>query len=455
MENPSHLRVPPQALEAEMSVLGGVLLDNAAIYRAIEIIDQADLYRESHRKIFGAMLELSNRREPCDLITLTEELKRTGSLDAAGGAAYLATLVDYVPTAANITYYCNIVKEKAVARNVLTIATKLATDAYSTDSSELLERAQRDLFTLATTNKQQSAVYVRDLNKEFIDTMQKRYEQKASLTGITTGLPDLDKITSGLQPSDLIIIAARPSMGKTVLGLNIAERAAKSGKTVVVFSLEMSKEQLMMRLAASMSGVDMQKMQTGRFLDTDWPQLQKASAIAHTLPLLVDDPPALNVTALRAKCLQLALQHDLDMIVIDYLQLMTSSKSKENRQQEISDISRSLKALAKELNVPIVALSQLNRSLEARNDKRPMMSDLRESGAIEQDADVIMFIYRESVYCEACKTDTCTDPDHDKSKAEVIIGKHRNGPLGTVNLIFNGANARFDSAAHPDRGAYA
>ena len=441
-----NVRIPPQSLEAEMSVLGAVLLENSALFRALDDLMTADFYRESHRRIFDAMLDLSERREPCDLVTLTETLKRRGDLDAAGGASYLATLVDYVPTAANVGHYSKIVKDKAVARAVLTTATRIAADAYESEPLELLEKAQHDLFALTQASRQQPGVFAKDLIKGFLGTLQRRYESKGSITGVPTGFPDLDSLTSGFQPSDLIIVAARPSMGKTVLGLNIAERAAIGGKTVAVFSLEMSKDQLMMRLAASLSGVGMHSMQSGTFRDVDWPKLQRAMSTLHTLPLVIDDTPALDPVALRAKCRQLASLHKLDMIVVDYLQLMTS-KAKENRQQEISEISRSLKALAKELNVPVVALSQLNRGLESRADKRPMLSDLRESGAIEQDADVIMFVYRDTVYCEKCKSGTCEIEDH-ASKAELIIGKHRNGPLGTVNLAFNGANARFEGGSH-------
>lgn len=445
-------KLPPQSLEAEMSILGGILIDNDAINRVLEILEPTDFYRESHRKIFDAMLELSDRREPCDLITLTDTLKRRGELEASGGAAYLATLVDYVPTAANIGYYCKIVKEKALNRRLITVATEIVTKGYDdqSDVNELLDSAQKSLFELAENKLRPQYFPVKAIIKDTFKMLQTLYEKKEQITGIPTGYIDLDHMTAGFQPGDLIIIAARPSMGKTTLALNIASHASAEAKNKVpsaIFSLEMGKEQLVMRLLSSLARVDAGRMRTGHFLDTDWPRLQRAADTLFKANIFIDDTPAISVLELRAKARRLKSEHDLGLIIIDYLQLMRGGANPESRQQEISEISRSLKALAKELNVPVVALSQLNRSLENRSDKRPMMSDLRESGAIEQDADVIMFVYRESVYCEHCrkKDGTCT-ADHERN-AEIIIGKQRNGPIGTVELTFMGEHTRFENLA--------
>lgn len=446
-------KMPPQSLEAEMSILGGILIDNDAINRVLEILEPQDFYREVHRKLFGAMLELSDRREPCDLITLTETLKRRGDLDSCGGASYLATLVDYVPTAANISYYCKIVKERALNRRLISVATEIVTKGYEAqeDVNEMLDSAQKALFDLAENKLRPQYYPVKDVIKDTFKMLQTLYEKKEAITGIPTGYLDLDHMTAGFQPGDLIIIAARPSMGKTTLALNIASHASAEAKErvgSVIFSLEMGKEQLVMRFLSSLARVDAGRMRTGSFMDSDWPRLQKAASILHSANIFIDDTPAISVLELRSKARRLKSEHNIGLVIVDYLQLMRgSAATAENRQQEISEISRSLKALAKELNVPVVALSQLNRSLENRGDKRPMMSDLRESGAIEQDADVIMFVYREAVYCEHCrkKDGSCT-ANHERS-AEVIIGKQRNGPIGTVELAFMGEHTRFENLA--------
>lgn len=446
-------KLPPQSLEAEMSILGGILIDNDAINRVLELLEPSDFYREAHRKIFRAMLELSDRREPCDLITLTETLKRRGELEGSGGAAYLATLVDYVPTAANIGYYCKIVKEKALNRRLITVATDIVTKGFDeqADVNEMLDGAQKALFELSENKLRPQYFPVKAIIKDTFKMLQTLYEKKEQVTGIPTGYIDLDQMTAGFQPGDLIIIAARPSMGKTTLALNIASHASAEAKHKVpsaIFSLEMGKEQLVMRLLSSLARVDAGRMRTGHFHDTDWPRLQRAADTLFKANIFIDDTPAISVLELRAKARRLKSEHDLGLIIIDYLQLMRGSANPESRQQEISEISRSLKALAKELNVPVVALSQLNRSLENRHDKRPMMSDLRESGAIEQDADVIMFVYRDAVYCEHCRKrdGSCTTPDHERN-AEVIIGKQRNGPIGTVELAFFGEHTRFENLA--------
>lgn len=446
-------KLPPQSLEAEMSILGGILIDNDAINRVLEILVPEDFYREAHRKLFGAMLELSERREPCDLITLTDTLKRRGNLDTCGGASYLATLIDYVPTAANISYYCKIVKEKALNRRLISVATEIVTRGYEEqgDVNEMLDGAQKALFDLAENKLRPQYYPVRDVIKDTFKLLEALADKKEAITGVPTGYIDLDHMTAGFQPGDLIIIAARPSMGKTTLALNIASHAsAESREKVasVIFSLEMGKEQLVMRFLSSLARVDAGRMRTGHFLDSDWQRLQEAASKLHKADIFIDDSPAISVLELRSKARRLKSEHNIGLIIVDYLQLMRGGANPESRQQEISEISRSLKALAKELHVPVVALSQLNRSLENRSDKRPMMSDLRESGAIEQDADVIMFVYREAVYCEHCrkKDGSCT-ANHERS-AEIIIGKQRNGPIGMVELAFMGEHTRFENLSH-------
>lgn len=435
-------KVPPQSIEAEMSILGGVLLDNEAINRCLELIEADDFYRESHRKIFRAMIDLSNRSEPCDLITLTDMLKRKGELEEVGGGAYLATLVDYVPTAANIAYYCRIVKEKSVTRRLITAATDIVTRGYDEETTvdELLDGAQKTIFEISENKLRPAFTPVGTILKDTFKRIETLYEKKEHVTGVPTGFYDLDKMTAGFQPGDLIIIAGRPSMGKTAFSLNIAQYAAAHADSplpVAVFSLEMSKESLVMRLLCSESRVDASRLRTGHLVDTDWHKLTHGADKLAKARLYIDDTPAIPVLEMRAKARRLKAENGLGMIVVDYLQLMRGS-SQESRQQEISEISRSLKALAKELEVPVVALSQLNRSLESRTDKRPMMSDLRESGAIEQDADVIMFVYRDEVYHP--------ETEH-KGVAEIIIGKQRNGPIGTVRLAFLGKYTRFENLA--------
>jgi len=448
-------KLPPQSIEAEMSILGGILLDNEAINRALEILVPDDLYREPHRKILRAMIELNDRREPCDLITLTSILKKRGELEEVGGGAYLATLVDYVPTAANISYYCRIVKEKGLTRKLITAATEIVTRGFDdqVEVEELLDRAQQTIFEISE-NKLRPAFYpVGAVLKDTIRNLEQLYEKKEHVTGVPTGFVDLDDKTAGFQRGDLIIIAGRPSMGKTAFALNIAQYAAMHSEQrvpVAVFSLEMSKEQLVTRLLCCESRVDASRVRTGHFQENDWPKLIKAASSLHEAKIFIDDTPAISVMEMRAKCRRLKAEHNIGLIVVDYLQLMRGGVSSESRQQEISEISRSLKALAKELDVPVVALSQLNRGLESRTDKRPMMSDLRESGAIEQDADVIMFVYREAVYCDKCKNKELTCDEGHERNAEIIIGKQRNGPIGTVNVVFMGEYTKFENQSHRD-----
>jgi replicative DNA helicase len=443
-------KLPPQSIEAEMSVLGGILLDNEAINRTLEILTPEDLYRENHRKILQAMIDLNDRGEPCDLITLTSILKKKGELEEVGGGAYLATLVDYVPTAANIAYYCKIVKEKGLTRKLISAATEIVTRGYDgqMEVEELLDNAQKVIFEISENKLRPAFFPVGVILKESIRNLELLYERKEHITGVPTGYTDLDEKTAGFQRGDLVIIAGRPSMGKTAFALNIAENAALHSDQkhpVAIFSLEMSKEQLVTRLLCSESRVDASRVRTGHFQENDWPKLIKAASALHDAKIFIDDTPAISVMEMRAKCRRLKAEHNIGLIIVDYLQLMRGGSNPESRQQEISEISRSLKALAKELSVPVVALSQLNRGLESRTDKRTMMSDLRESGAIEQDADVIMFVYREAVYCEKCKNRDLNCEENHERNAEIIIGKQRNGALGTVNLAFLGEHTRFEN----------
>jgi len=446
-------KLPPQSIEAEMSILGGILLENEAINRTLEILTPDDLYRENHRKIFRAMIELNERNEPCDLITLTTILKKKGELEEVGGGAYLATLVDYVPTAANIAFYCRIIKEKGLTRKLINAATEIVTRGYDDqmEVAELLDNAQKAIFEISENKLRPAFFPVSTVLKETIKNIELLYEKKEHVTGVPTGFVDLDEKTAGFQRGDLIIIAGRPSMGKTAFALNIAQYAALHSDQrtpVAIFSLEMSKEQLVTRLLCSESRIDASRLRTGHLVDTDWEKLARGAGKLHEAKIFIDDSPSISVLEMRAKCRRLKSEQNLGLIIVDYLQLMRGGSNPESRQQEISEISRSLKALAKELEVPVVALSQLNRGLESRTDKRPMMSDLRESGAIEQDADLIMFVYRETVYCEKCKNRDLNCDENHEHNAEINIGKQRNGPIGTVNLAFLGEYTRFENQSH-------
>lgn len=441
-------RLPPQNLEAEMSVLGGVLLENEALNRALEVLRPEDFYREAHRKIFSSLIELSDRSEPADLVTLTAVLKEKAALDVVGGSAYLSTLVDFVPTAANISYYCNLVKEKAIARELIRVSTEIAGRGYEGGKVEAtLDWAETEIFKIANMKSRKSYFATRDIVKDAIRSIEKLYDRKELITGVPTGFTDLDNLTAGFQSGDLIIVAGRPSMGKTAFCLNVVEHAtmhATEKVPAVIFSLEMSKEQLVQRLLCSVARIEANRVRNGKLAQSEFPTLVNAAGLIAEAQIYIDDTPAISVLELRAKARRLKSEKKIGLIVVDYLQLMQGSNT-ESRQQEISEISRSLKALAKELNVPVIALSQLNRSLENRTDKRPILADLRESGAIEQDADVILFLYREAVYCEACKNrDKTCEKAHEK-QAEVIVGKQRNGPLGTESLTFLGEYMRFES----------
>lgn len=433
-----------------MSVLGGVLLENEALNRALEILRPDDFYRESHRKIFETLIGLSEKGEPADLVTLSAALQQQQLLERVGGSVYLATLVDYVPTAANISYYARLVKEKAIARQLINVATEIASKGYEgKEVEQTLDWAEKSIFEISEMKAKPSYFSTKEILKDTFKAIEKLYDRKELVTGIPTGFTDLDNMTAGLQPGDLVILAGRPSMGKTAFCLNMVEYAAVHAAQptpTIVFSLEMGKEQLVQRLLCSVAKVDASRLRTGHLGDSDWPKLTSGAGILSEAPIYIDDTPSISILELRAKCRRLKADKGLGLVVIDYLQLMRGHNA-ESRQQEISEISRSLKALAKEIKVPVVALSQLNRSLENRTDKRPIMADLRESGAIEQDADVIMFVYRDSVYCDVCKKrDGSCDKGHDKD-AEVIIGKQRNGPIGTVKLTFRGEFTRFENQA--------
>jgi replicative DNA helicase len=432
-------KVPPQSLDAEESVLGGILLDSHALDRVIETMSDADFYRESHRKIFRAMIALSEKGEPIDLVTLTDTLKARGELQDIGGATYLAELTDKVPSAANIAHYARIIREKAVLRSLITVSNEIASRCYNgeEDIEQFLDEAERLIFDVSEKRIRPAFFKMGDMIMDTIKTVEKLYERKELVTGVPTGFLDLDRLTAGLQPADLVIVAARPSMGKTSLVLNIAQYVALHANTAVgIFSLEMSKEQLVMRMLCSEARVDNAKVRAGYLGERDFPRLAMAAGRLAEAPIFIDDTPAQNVLELRAKARRLKREANLGLVVIDYLQLMRGLTAQENRTQELSEISRGLKSLAKELNVPVVALSQLNRQVEQRADRRPMMSDIRESGAIEQDSDVILFIYRDEVY----KQDS-----QDEGIAEVIIGKQRNGPTGTVRLAFRKEYTRFDN----------
>lgn len=439
------LKVAPQSLEAEQSVLGGLMLDNSAWDKVADIVAEEDFYRRDHRLIFRAIASLMSHSKPCDVVTLSEWLDVQGLLDEAGGLAYLGTLAKNTPSAANIKAYADIVRERSVLRQLITVGNEISGSAYQTEgrsTEELLDNAERQVFEIAEQGARSKKGFtaIKDLLVKAVDRIDELFQQDNPITGVPTGWDSFDEMTSGLQKGDLVIVAGRPSMGKTTFAMNIAENAAiKANQPTAVFSMEMPGEQLAMRMLSSLGRIDQHKVRTGKLQDEDWPRLTSAVGILADAPLFIDDTPALTPNELRARARRLSREHGLGLIVIDYLQLMQVHGTKENRTNEISEISRSLKALAKELEVPVIALSQLNRGLEQRPNKRPVMSDLRESGAIEQDADVIVFIYRDEVYNE---------DSPDKGTAEIIIGKQRNGPIGTTRLTFLGQFTRFENFIH-------
>ncbi len=449
----AQLRVPPHSIEAEQSVLGGLLLDNTAFDRIADLLSEGDLYRDEHRRIYRQISKLLERNKPVDAVTVAESLDIAGEGGETGGLAYLGELAANTPSAANIRRYAEIVRERAVLRQLVTAGDEIASSALNPlgrDPKQLLDEAEAKVFAIAEGgfHHQGGFVHINPLLTQVVERIQELHDRDnpSDITGVPTGYHDLDSKTSGLQAGDLLIIAGRPSMGKTSLALNMAEHVAlEVGLPVAVFSMEMGGTQLAMRMLSSVGKLDAHRVRTGRLNDDEWSRLSFALGKMHEAPLYIDETPALNPIDLRARARRLHRQcGKLGLIVIDYLQLMSATSGRnENRATEISEISRSLKSLAKELNVPVIALSQLNRSLEQRPNKRPVMSDLRESGAIEQDADVIMFIYRDEVY----------NPDTpDKGSAEIIIGKQRNGPIGMVRLTFVGEYTRFENFANP--GSY-
>lgn len=441
-KDPRDLKIPPHSIEAEQAVLGGLMLDNRAWEQIADRIAEVDFYRKEHRLIFRSIANLEMAESPFDVVTLSEELEKTHELEAAGGLAYLGRLAKETPSAANIKAYADIVRERSVLRQLIEIGTDIAGSAYNPEgrhSKELLDQAERNVYKIAEQGSRagKGFVGIKQLLTKTVEQIDYLFEQEGHITGVSTGFSEFDDMTTGLQKGDLVIVAGRPSMGKTTFAMNMAENAAIGQKTpVAVFSMEMPAESLAMRMISSLGRIDQHHLRTGQLTDDDWPRITSAVSILSEAQVFVDDTPALSPTDLRARARRLKREHGLGMIVIDYLQLMQVSGNSENRATEISEISRSLKALAKELEIPVVALSQLNRSLEQRPNKRPVMSDLRESGAIEQDADLIVFIYRDEVY---------NQDSPDKGTAEIIIGKQRNGPIGTTRLTFLGKYTKFEN----------
>ncbi len=439
-------RVPPQNIEAEQAVLGAMLIDKEAIAKASEILTSSDFYREAHRVIFNAMLELYNKNEAVDMVTVTEILKRDNKLEDIGGLTYITSLANVVLTAANVKYHADIVAEKSVLRQLVRVSTEIAAMGYEAneDVGTLLDTAESRILEISNRKKKADFTPINDVLMESVQNIEKLINNKGGLTGLPSGFADLDKLTSGLHPSDFIILAARPSMGKTALALNIVQNVAlrahkKIGgepRSVAFFSLEMSKEQLVNRMLCAEAGIDSQRLRVGEMGDKDWDALWGACDLMSKAKIYIDDTAGITVMDMRSRARRLKAEHGLDLIVVDYLQLMQGSGKRNNsgdRQQEVSEISRSLKALARELDVPVLALSQLSRSVEARQVKRPMLSDLRESGSLEQDADIVAFLYREDYY----------NPETENKHTELIIAKHRNGPVDTVNLFFHKQFTKF------------
>jgi replicative DNA helicase len=435
----------PQHLEAEQAVLGAMLIDRDAVPRAVDLLEPEDFYRPAHRLIYECMLELFDKSEPVDVVTVAAALKAQGKLEAAGGAAYLAELQDAVPTSANVSYHAQIVADRALLRALIAAGTEIVRRGYEAEeeATTLLDEAEERIFRLSQRRGRHAYAPLRKVLIETFQHIEERYKNPG-VTGVPSGFPDLDHLTSGFQPSELTVIAARPSMGKTMFCLNVARQAAVQAKVpVAIFSLEMSREQLALRLLCAEAGIDSQKIRRGEVNPEEWQVLSLALGQLGDAPIFIDDSPALSALDIRARARRLRAEHGVGLVIIDYLQLMQAGARAENRQQEISQISRSLKALARELEVPVIALSQLSRAVEARQDRRPMLSDLRESGAIEQDADVVAFIYRDDYY----------HPDTDQPGiVEVIVAKQRNGPTGVVRLHFRKETGRFYSLdrAHVD-----
>ncbi|WP_223788507.1 replicative DNA helicase [Marinicella meishanensis] len=435
------LKVPPHATDAEKAVIGGLLLVASAWDKVASKLAVEDFYQKNHQHIFKAITYLNENQQACDVVTVSDWLEAHGLTEQSGGLDYLAELAANTPGASNVEAYAGIVREKSVLRQLIQIGNELAEKAFSpetTTADEMIEEAEKLVFQIREqTLKSRSGFHdIKEVLKETIENLELLAENDGDITGLPYGWVDLDKKTAGLQRSDLIIVAGRPAMGKTSFAMNVAERAAITGSSVAIFSMEMAAHQLVMRMFSSLSQINQADLKRGKLKDSDWPKLGQSSALLSQSKLFIDDQPALSPNEIMSRCRRLKNRHGLDLIVIDYLQLMQIKGKVENRANEISEISRNLKAMAKELDVPVIALSQLNRSLEQRPNKRPVMSDLRESGAIEQDADLIIFIYRDEVY----------NPDsQDKGKAEIILGKHRNGSIGKIDLTFRGQFTRFDN----------
>jgi replicative DNA helicase len=434
-------KVPPQNLEAEVAVLGSMMLEEDAIAQSVELLSPDYFYKDAHRKIFQVMLNLFNENKAVDVVTLTDRLEKEGQLEEAGGPSYLAYLTTSIPTAANLLHHARIVREKYILRHLISSATQIIADSYDgeEDVDSLLDRSERIIFEITGKKFAGGVVPLKELVRNQIETIDRLYQRKEHITGIATGFHEFDTQTAGLQPSDLIIIAARPSMGKSALMTCIAEHAGMVlHAPTAIFSLEMSKEQLIQRMLCSCARVDAHKVRTGFLAQSDWPNLTKAAAKLSAAPIYIDDTPGISILELKAKARRLKAQYDIKLLILDYLQLMRGVGGSESRQQEISEISRSLKELARELNVPLIAISQLSRAVESRTDHRPQLSDLRESGAIEQDADLVVLLLREEYY---------NPTEENKGKAEVIIAKQRNGPVGSLNLTFIREYTRFENMA--------
>jgi len=434
-------KVPPQNLDAEMAVLGAMLLDEEAISVAVETLREDSFYKDTHRKIFQAIIGLYKLNKAVDLITLAAELKNNNTLENVGGVSFLTALANSVPTSANIEHYARIVKEKSILRTLINNATRIVSLCYGSDGDvdKVVDDAEKFIFEVSDTKAQGSYLHLKEIVKDSIETIDRLYQKKAHITGIPTGYIDFDIKTAGLQPSDLIVVAGRPSMGKSAFALGIAEYAGVIEKVpLAIFSLEMSKEQLVQRMLCSHAKVDAHKVRTGYLATSDWPRLTSAAGKLSEAPIFIDDSPAISVMELRAKARRLKAHHDIKLLIVDYLQLMRGSSGTESRQQEISEISRSLKALARELHLPLIAISQLSRAVESRTDHRPQLSDLRESGAIEQDADVVVLLLREEYY---------SPTSENQGIAEVMIAKQRNGPVGSLKLTFIKEYTRFENIA--------
>jgi replicative DNA helicase len=443
-------RQPPFSPEAEVSVLGGMLIDRDAVARAVEIVRDSMFFREAHRRLYRAMVRLFERGDVIDVITLSEDLKKTGELDAAGGLPYLAELLDAVPTAANIEYHAKIVREKALLRHLIEAASTIIRDVYDQGErsvEEVMDEAEQRIFKVAQSHDRGGFLWIKEILWPTFEHIERLQESKSGITGVSTGFPDIDRLTSGLQRGDLCIVAGRPSMGKTSWVLNVAQNAAiEHNIPVAIFSLEMSKEQLVQRLLCAEGRVDSQRLRRGELTDEEYKRLAAAAGHLNTAPVWIDDSPGNTVLEMRAKARRLKAETEVGLLVIDYMQLMSSQGRSESRVQEVSEISRGLKALARELDVPVVALSQLSRAPEQRTDRRPQLSDLRESGSIEQDADLVMFLYRPEYYYGTVDK----DGNSLEGKAELVIAKQRNGPTGTVDLYFHKAYTRFDSMTSKD-----